>query len=54
MKYLKYIFSKKSTDINWVTVILCRLKNHPDGVIWYNLNGLEPDMRCKRCLDNLG
>jgi hypothetical protein len=32
----------------------CRIKGHPNGVIWHNIGGLEPDMRCKDCKDNLG
>jgi len=32
----------------------CRIRNHPGGVTWYNLSGLEPDMRCINCGDNLG
>lgn len=34
--------------------ILCRVKGHPDGVIWYNPAGSEPDMRCKNCSEDLG
>jgi hypothetical protein len=52
--FLKYIFSKKSEEYNWFEVILCRIRNHPSGVWWYNLHGLEPDMRCKGCGDDLG
>lgn len=53
--WYKYLFSERScSDISWISVILCRIKNHPAGVIWYNPNGLEPDMRCKNCKDNLG
>ena len=31
----------------------CRLKNHPDGPVWYNPSGLEPDYHCKNCGDEL-
>jgi hypothetical protein len=55
INFLKYLFSKKSySDISWFTVIKCRLDNHPCGVVWYNPNGLEPDMHCKNCGDDLG
>ena len=54
MEYIKYLFSRKDSDYTWMEVILCRLRNHPAGVIWHNLNGLEPDMTCKGCGDNLG
>jgi len=34
-------------------VMWCRAKGHA-GVIWYNPNGLEPDMHCKQCGEDLG
>lgn len=36
------------------TAFFCRWQGHPDGVVWYNTNGLEPDMTCKNCGDDLG
>lgn len=54
MNFLKYLFEKKSPDHSWFTVIWCRFRGHPRGIIWYNLNGLEPDMTCKGCGDDLG
>jgi len=47
---LKYLFAK---PISFKT-ILCRLRGHPHGVIWYNANGNEPDMHCRVCGDDLG
>ena len=32
----------------------CRCRHHPFGVIWYNVSGLEPDMSCTNCGDDLG
>ena len=32
----------------------CRFFGHPKGVWYYNPRGLEPDMHCKNCNDNLG
>jgi len=52
--FIKYLLSKKSEYHNWFEVIWCRLRNHPKGVYWYNPNGLEPDMTCKGCGDDLG
>lgn len=52
--YLKYLFSSKENDISWITVILCRINHHKCGVVWYNPGGLEPDMHCKNCGDDLG
>lgn len=34
--------------------LICRIRNHPSGVVWYNVGGLEPDMTCRDCGDNLG
>ena len=34
--------------------IWCRANGHPSGVVWYNPSGLEPDMRCRNCYDDLG
>jgi hypothetical protein len=33
---------------------VCRLKGHPCGEVFYNVGGLEPDMHCKGCGDDLG
>lgn len=38
---------------DWWTSILCRLKGHPYGVVWFNVGGYEPDMHCKNCGDDL-
>ena len=53
INFLKYLFRKKSPYHNWYDVIKCRFKGHK-GVIWYNSNGLEPDMTCIGCGDDLG
>lgn len=50
----KYLFSTPAEESNWVKSIVCRNKGHQCGVIYYNVNGLEPDMRCKNCYDDLG
>lgn len=31
----------------------CRARNHPYGVGWYNVGGLEPDMHCQGCGEDL-
>jgi hypothetical protein len=46
----KYLFSK---PFNF-TKFFCRIRGHKCGVIWYNSVGLEPDMICKNCFDDLG
>lgn len=52
----KYLLEKPKHPeyCNWWYRILCRLKGHPNGVIFYNISGNEPDMRCKNCYDDLG
>lgn len=32
----------------------CRARSHPYGVGWYNVGGLEPDMDCQGCGEDLG
>ena len=47
-----YLFAN-NYDGRWQAV-WCRLRNHPNGVVWYNAGGLDPDMTCKDCGDDLG
>lgn len=54
INYFKYLFEKKSLYHNWFEVLYCRFRGHPRGVIWYRVNGMEPDMTCKGCGDDLG
>jgi hypothetical protein len=50
----KYLFAKKSPDYSWFQVLRCRWTGHSNaGPIWYNSQGLEPDMTCKGCGDTL-
>lgn len=35
------------------TRFICRWRGHPAGVFW-NSSGLEPDMRCQGCGEDLG
>jgi hypothetical protein len=53
MNYLKYLFEKKNPDYSWFRVLKCRIQGHKKGVIWYNVSGIEPDMTCRGCGDNL-
>jgi hypothetical protein len=52
--WYNYLFEEKDPDYSWWQVLKCRMFGHPAGVWWYNPNGLEPDMHCKGCGDNLG
>lgn len=57
LSFWKYIFAKRSNyygDVSIIKTIICRIKNHSCGVVWYNLNGMEPDMHCRNCGDDLG
>ncbi len=54
MSWLKYLFAKKHPDYSWIEVLVCRLEGHPNGVVWFCPDGLEPDMQCRDCGDYLG
>jgi len=32
----------------------CRIKGHPNGVVFYDTSALEPDMHCCDCGEYLG
>lgn len=34
---------------NWIARAACRACGHPAGGWYYNVDGLEPDYRCKGC-----
>lgn len=36
-----------------LTKFFCRIKGHRCGPVWYNVGGLEPDMHCSNCYDDL-
>lgn len=46
--WYSYLGQSKSFRNLW-----CRIRNHPNGVVWYNM-GWEPDMHCKDCGEDLG
>jgi hypothetical protein len=48
--YWIYIFKNNSGLQN----ISCRLRGHPNGPIYYNPGGLEPDWHCIDCDEYLG
>lgn len=48
--WYRYLFSGCTGIRNFI----CRMKGHPSGVIWFNSCGLEPDMHCKNCNEDLG
>jgi hypothetical protein len=46
----QYYFAKPFN----LRALICRIRNHPYGVVWYTLSDIEPDMHCVNCGDNLG
>jgi len=54
LEWWKYLLSKKSSDYPRIVVLKCRGSGHKCGVVWYNPYGLEPNMTCKGCGDDLG
>jgi hypothetical protein len=49
--YIDYVFYTKPTDLmNFV----CRMKGHPNGIVFYNPMGDEPDYSCKDCGEEIG
>ena len=45
-----YLLGKPLT----LKAFFCRASGHKCGVVWYNTTGMEPDMTCKGCGDDLG
>ena len=54
--WYRYLFAKPYDDgwQGWVRSIRCRLRNHPEGIVYFNSMGLEPDYHCRGCGDELG
>lgn len=52
--WYKYLFSNIPIDSNIFKSVVCRLQKHKCGVVWYNIGGVEPDMHCKNCGEDLG
>lgn len=53
-----YVFSPRSVSarswgVSRIATARCRIQGHPLGPIFYNPGGLEPDMRCRYCGDEL-
>ena len=47
--WYRYLFAKPLS----LRAVICRWNGHKCGVVWYNPGGLEPDMHCRNCGDNL-
>lgn len=59
LSWWKYLLEDLDFNISYdrgispLKVILCRIRGHKCGVIWYS-GRYEPDMSCKNCGDDLG
>jgi hypothetical protein len=55
LEWYKYLFTNLPNDtiIEKGRVILCRMKGHPAGPVWFTSTGTEPDMTCNNCGDDL-
>ena len=57
--FYEYLFRKADNAgwysnnkfIDWYKRLICRYKHHPNGSIFYNPDGYEPDDRCVDCGD---
>jgi hypothetical protein len=54
LEFVKYLIRKpRPKGTPWPRLIICRWRGHKDGVVWYNPGGLEPDLHCKNCGEDL-
>lgn len=50
----QYLFAPRTwRSAPWHVVIWCRLRGHPDGPVYYNIGGSEPDYHCINCGDEI-
>lgn len=56
--FLVYVLeSNKNNEpglVNYFRNAFCRFKGHSCGIVWHNPGGLEPDMHCSNCGEDLG
>lgn len=50
----KYLCAKPARGTNRMVAFWCRMHGHPAGVEFYNPGGIEPNMHCRCCGDDLG
>ena len=53
-RYLLAPTNKYYRDQSWARAILCRLRGHPEGQVYYNPLGTEPNTHCRICGDDIG
>lgn len=54
MKWFNWYWYKYLLESDGWYNMWCRIKGHPSGVWFHNVNTLEPDMKCKDCGEDLG
>lgn len=47
--WYQYLF----TDVESFRNLICRMRGHSCGIVFYNIGGLEPDNTCKNCGEDL-
>ncbi len=50
----EYVTNHVGRWLNYLSRCKCRATGHPCGVYFYNAGGMEPDMRCRGCGEDLG
>ena len=48
-----YLLKAPAEEISLWTAFWCRYNGHA-AVVFYNPGGMEPDMHCSKCYDDLG
>jgi hypothetical protein len=54
LEWWRYLLMPARRGDSWWIAVRCRMKGHPNGVVWYNTGALEPNMHCQDCGDDLG
>ena len=54
LDWWKFLLERPKVGQSRWTCFWCRARGHPAGVWWFNVGGLEPDMHCMNCGDDLG
>lgn len=63
-RYLGRTYNDNRFSLKWAWIqltdetkgqrLICRIKGHPKGEIYYNPGGFEPDHRCQTCGEEIG
>ena len=52
--FMPWFWKYLLTDCKSWFHLWCRAKGHPNGMIWINMGGEEPDTHCVDCGEELG